>query len=798
MTSFTPEQTAFINHQSGNALCVAGAGTGKTTTLVGLIANKLDTVPANEMLVMMFNRDIRIDFQAKLQAKGINSAVPVHTFHSFCMQLLKQTGYLNETGFQLSFNEGDRDKTIAKSILRTVAAGEKSYQRQQLIKDPKTIELLMSFIGLVKAYMLPPKEVFEMSDINREYLFIIDAYWQFETIRKEQKLLFFDDWLVESVHVLKTNTNIRDFYHQRFKFIVVDEFQDINTAQYWLLKHLLAPNAQLVAVGDVDQCIYKWRGSAPQFMLNFDEDFAPATTYTLSRTFRFGHSLALSASHLISNNKQRFHDFLTVSHDNVDDTLVEVIGSERQVGEIVQSIQQYLAQGGKPSEVAILVRRWSQTLLFELAFLTKQIPYQMPVPSVLAHSREVKLLLDVMSLATGRFNENEPHFRATSLFNLLCFPHCYVPNAQLRPICDELANMSATQWELHAKKLEKAKGDGKLDTLIERVNLLARLQQKGSVKAVSVYRQYRAESQLDAWIWKTESTASEIEEAIERLDSIETVLDSMDQDCGKALQYFEYYSQKSASNSRGNSYQNLSSNPSSSQQQQQQQGVIGGGEEAVQPVQLTTIFRAKGCEYNHVYLPYWDKDAFPYVNRSSAGISADTEEERRLAYVGITRAKEQAKIYYTVEPVKKGTYVRPDKNASQFVLEANMKVAQALGPMLYEAQPIPYHKSPIAQGYCKHLGRLDDMAEAPPEPVITAPSVKEGYSYKWAIEQPIPPNGEKLIRSMVKTKTIKYLETELARVLRDLKSAIKNEDDAKQKVLVNRLIVIARAKGRRY
>ncbi|MDP2532519.1 3'-5' exonuclease [Photobacterium damselae subsp. piscicida] len=171
-----------------------------------------------------------------------------------------------------------------------------------------------------------------------------------------------------------------------------------------------------------------------------------------------------------------------------------------------------------------------------------------------------------------------------------------------------------------------------------RVELLITLRRKGQFKALDVYRQYRKESQLDNWIWKTEATESEIEEAVERLDSVETVLESMDQHCEKALQYFEYYTQQSTHHD----------------QHQAQQPNING-------VQVTTIFRAKGCEFSQVYLPYWDKDAFPYMNRSSAGLAADTEEERRLAYVAMTRAKDAARVYYTVEPKKKRVTFAPTK-----------------------------------------------------------------------------------------------------------------------------------------
>ncbi|OBU15980.1 DNA helicase UvrD [Photobacterium aquimaris] len=770
MTRFTAEQTAFIYHQSGNALCVAGAGTGKTTTLVGVVEHKLQTIAAENMLVLMFNRDIRTDFKAKLAQIPLAERVPVHTFHSFCFQLLKQSGYLAATGYQIDFNNGDSDKTIAKLILRQMAAQEKSYQKQQQFKDPRTIELLMSFIGLVKAHMLPPKEVFELSEISSEYKFIIEAFWNFETVRKERKQLFFDDWLVETIQLLNNDPALQKHYHQQIQFMMVDEFQDINTAQYQLLKLLLSPQAQLVAVGDVDQCIYKWRGSAPQFMLNFEQDFAPATTYSLSHTFRFGHSLALAASHLIANNKQRFHDFQTIAHESVADTTVDVIGTARQVGEIAQSVADFIAQGGQPAEVAILVRRWSQAMLFELAFLTKKIPYHMPIGSVLTHSREVKLLMDIMVLATGRFLTLANNEQANLLFNLLSFPHCYVPNKSLRPLCEALAQRPSSEWLAVIKQTQKIQPTLNLETFTDRIELLLMLQRKGNFKALDVYRQYRRDSELDTWIWKTEATATEIEEAVERLDSVETVLESMDQNCEKALQYFEYYTQQSAAE---NQTQNNNS------------------------VQLTTIFRAKGCEYTQVHLPYWDKDAFPYVNRSALGISADTEEERRLAYVAITRAKQSAKIYYTVENTKKDQYVRKDKNASQFIIESKADVAQEIGPVLYQEGELPYHKSAVVQGYYRRLARFDDMQLPPkavsislPEPNATGESV---YSYEWALQQPMPENADKLVRSLVQ-KPMKYLEVEVSRIVRELNQA----GTAKKKVLLNRLIVVARAKARKY
>ncbi|KDM93435.1 ATP-dependent helicase [Photobacterium galatheae] len=766
---FTSEQQRFIQHEEGNALCIAGAGTGKTTTLVGLIQAQLIKRPAHEMLVLMFNSDIRRDFQRKLAQVGVEQSVPVHTFHSFCLSVLNKSGFLAESGYRIDFHPGENDKSLAKQVLRQMAGKETAFSKQQQLKEPKTLELLLSFVGLVKAHMLPPAEIFAMAGINNDYRFILQAYQAFEQLRQAQRLLFFDDWLVTVVGLLEQNSGLRARYQYQCRLLVVDEFQDINNAQYRLLKLLLGTGCQLVAVGDVDQCIYTWRGSAPQFMLNFERDFAPATVYTLSQTFRFGHSLALAASHLIAHNQARFSDFLTVPADAVTDTQVNLIGSPRQVGEIVTAIQAHLEQGGQPSDVAILVRRWSQTLLFELAFLSKQIPYQMPVPSVLANSREVRLLMEVMQLAVGRFGQMSAQERAALMFSLLSFPHCYVPNKALKPLCDQLAKMDSSAWVGFTERHGQANPNLKLDHLTERLDLMKRLQRKGSQKAFDVFEQYRRESGLDSWIWKTEATASEIEEAIDRLDAVSTVLETMDQPCEKALQYFEFYSAQSKHVSAERTTQSATADS----------------------IQVTTIFRAKGCEYAQVYLPFWDKDTFPYRNPAATDMRTDQEEERRLAYVALTRAKDYAAVYYT-DIEKKGK-----RNASAFVREAAIEQAGTIGPLLYQTGKLPAAGSPVTEKYYARVGRSGD-AQAPQKTKTarraeSGSSVKPGmagYSYRWALEQPLPDNAEKVIRSLVRTKNARYLDTEITRLLRELEKA----PAAKQSVLEKRLIAVAHAR----
>ncbi|CAM3505136.1 ATP-dependent helicase [Paraphotobacterium marinum] len=752
MTNFTTEQVKFINHKNGHALCVAGAGTGKTTTLVALIQKKLSELNQDEALVLMFNRDIMIDFKRKLNGLNVELKPPVLTFHSFCLNVLKKFKFFQKTGHRLEYNHNEKDKNIARKVLNKMSENIKDIAERQIYKEPKTLELLVNFVGLVKAYLLEPKEVFDISEISKEYLFIIQAYDLYEVERKKEKLLFFDDWIVEAVGLLENNDHIKEFYQNKLKLVVVDEFQDINPAQHKLIKLMLGEKSQLIAVGDVDQCIYKWRGSAPHFMLNFEKDFAPCDIYHLSHTFRFGHSLALASSHLISKNKERFHDFLTVSHSNVDNTDIKVMESNRQVGDIIQSIHDYLCAGGKASDIAILVRRWSQTLLFELAFLTKNIDYVIPIPSILVHSKEVKLIIYLMLIVTGKFDSLDLRYKANIAFLIFTFPHCYIVTGTLVEICEYLSKLSIDQWIGSVETLKQKYPNAQLDVLKKRIEVVLTLKTKKNQKATQIFKEYREQSRLDKWIWKTQTTLSDIEETIERLNSVDKILESLDYSCEQALNYFEYYTKRSFDRSQKH--------------------------KDTDQVKLTTIFRAKGCEFEHVYLPYWEKGEFPYTNRLATGMNSEIEDERRLAYVALTRAKQSAKIFYS----KNKDASEKVSRASQFIFETDHLYSQNLGLLLYGSDDEFNKGSELSEQYILKAGKsVVDF-----KPYISS-DVKE-FNYDWAIQQKVKTEQRVLLNELITTKTIKYLDKELKILTQKLQ---KEPNDNK---LSNRLIMIAHAK----
>jgi len=665
MAQFTAEQNSIIKHREGNALCLAGAGTGKTTTLVGVYQAQTRLVPEQSIQVLMFNKTICEDFRRKLVDKGYSPQRTVKTYHGFCQELLTRQGL----GSRLVFDP-TRQTHLIRSTLQNMARDCRLPVTKRLMKKPKTVSVLESFISLVKALGLGEEEVFAAQNFSEEYLFLLDAFKIVERERQKAGLLFFDDWLVESVALLDEDEALKAQVHQSVQLVIVDEFQDTNPVQLELLKLILGPNARIIAVGDINQCIYKWRGSEPSIMLRFAREFAPCQTYKLSHTFRFGHTLAIAADHLISHNQERFKDFCTVPAEGVEDTHIELVTSATTAANVVKAIKSQLDDGTEHSEIAVLVRRWSQAMLIELAFIKANIRYIAPEGSTLARSREVKLLIQLMTLVLqwhqqGKANE----FILQELFS---YPHCYLRGEILKPLCKTLSGLHPDKWSEEIDKISMAfKGkDQNFDTAIERVNLLRNLFKKG-LTARQVFDDYRSGSDLDYWLRKSEATEGDVEESVDKLNALSAVLKGLNYSCEEAKAFFE----------------------STQQRAQQSRGQVDG-------IRLTTIFRAKGCEYDFVHLPFWDRGVFPTEAKFETGLAPDLEEERRVAYVAITRAKEKASIY-------------AQEAGSSFVEQAKMPLANEFGPRLYVEGALPYFQTEPMETYLTALDRLDDCAPKP-------------------------------------------------------------------------------------
>lgn len=663
----TSEQQAIISFNDGNALIDAGPGTGKTTTLIEYILEQVKTMPATNLCVLMFNSDIQTTFTARIKSRGLTDLPLIKTFHGFCYSLLRNSGHLNRIGYELSMDTGTYQLSLARSALKIIGANTQSKKIASVVSDSKSADTLISFVGLVKAMMLPAHEVFKVMAVNPTYSFLIEAFEEFEKARMAEGLLFFDDWCPEAVSLLSQDAQLRAQYQSTFCKILIDEFQDINASQYELVKLIKADNASLIAVGDIDQSIYSWRGSNPGFMLTFAKDFPPCTKLTLSKTFRYGHHLSLASNHLIVNNAERFNT-LTVSAPGTPNTNVDICPTGTPAADVIKSINSHLESGGKPADCAVLIRRWSQSMLFELSFLLKRIPYQMPPEFALPNSREIKLLTTLLSFVTGNDKVLDPEARSNMLFDALRYPHTYVPNKKLMEISRRLGGIDVEQWVSAIDTIQLADTTSKTryENIRERLYIIDTMKGMKDASALDIFETYLEDSKMSEWLANSATSDSDLAEAEERFNSLATVLRSLKLSPADALSYFQRLI-------------NLS--------QQQTKTNFG--------VTLTTIFRSKGCEYDLVLLPFWDADTMPIQKKSETGLGVDEEEERRLAYVGMTRAKNTVRIFHA--KAQEGEHVLT--KASKFLRESEVDLSIALCDAVTERTELPERSTPTSLRY---------------------------------------------------------------------------------------------------
>lgn len=693
--SLTIEQQAIVDHTSGNALCLAGAGTGKTITLVNLYEQRTNTLSNDQIKVLMFNRDIKQDFEKQLLLKRIVPGSSVKTYHGFCSELLKSSGHIESQGLSLSV-DSNKAKAWMRKILKEMSFEANHKMTSSLIRKPRTLGVLEGFTSLIKAKLLSPREVFETEGYNPEYLFLLEAFERFEVLRKNNKILFFDDWIIEALEMLLSNALYREDVQSKLKLLILDEFQDTNTAQYKLLELVKGDQTNVIAVGDINQCIYKWRGSDPVLMLNFEKDFSPCIRYQLSKTFRFGHTLAIASNHLISNNKERFSDFTTVSADGVEDTKLRVYHSRTVASDILKKIIDQRDSGSSFSNIAILLRRWSQAMLLELGCIQLNIPYLMPEDSTLLGGREIGLMKNLMQLNARWAHKDSVINKELIISELLKFPHCYLKQQALDSLCSQLGQSPPSTWFELTKQLSfsSAFRDSNFDTVIKRVAILSDVFEQSDMRASSLFKAYREDSSLDKWLLESEATESDVEETLDKLDAISTVLQGLDKNCEETLQYFEKI---------------------------QAQVIRRNNDDS--GVKLTTIFRAKGAEFDHVFLPFWDAETFPFNHSHSSGVCSDIEEERRLAYVAITRAKCSASIYVAKTITKNNEKQKDDE--SQFIDEMCIEVSSEFGRKLYRDDKLPSYTTLQLRDYLEKLGRLEDC-QLPKISVTNNKQVKMG------------------------------------------------------------------------
>ena len=603
LDGLNPEQRRAVESLDGPVLVLAGAGTGKTRVLTTRIAHILSLGRAfpGQILAVTFTNKAAREMKERIAAmvgEAIEGMPWLGTFHAIGTKILRRHAEL--VGLKPNFTILDTDDQVRllKQILQAETIDEKRWPARTLA----------AMIDGWKNRGLAPSDVAPGEGAVFANGKGVALYAAFQERLKILNATDFGDLLLEPIRLFRAHPDVLGEYHRRFRYLLVDEYQDTNAAQYLWLRLLAQGAKNLCCVGDDDQSIYGWRGADVDNILRFEHDFPGSTVIRLERNYRStGHILA-TAAHLIAHNEGRLGKTLFTDGDMGEKpTVTSTWDSEeeaRAVGEEIEALQR---RGHKLDDIAILVRASFQMREFEDRFVTLGLPYRVvggprfyeraEIRDALAYFRCIVQPAD--DLAFERI-VNVPKRGLGEASVQLMHDHARAARIPLMAAAAELADTDTLKQRPRASLRELLQSfvrwRGALDTKPHTELAEIVLDESG----------YTA-------MWQADRTA----EAAGRLENLKELVRSME-DYANLPAFLEHVSLVMDSD----------------------------GADGADAVNLMTLHSAKGLEFTTVFLPGWEEGLFPHQRALDENGRAGLEEERRLAYVGLTRARERAKVYF--------------------------------------------------------------------------------------------------------------------------------------------------------
>jgi DNA helicase-2/ATP-dependent DNA helicase PcrA len=605
-------QLEAVRHVLGPLLVVAGAGSGKTRVLTRRIAHLLNDVGAGghpharpqEILAITFTNKAAAEMRERVrQLVGERAEhMWVMTFHAACARLLRSEA--ERIGYRSSFtiyDQGDQVRLV-KQCLET------------LEKDPKRFApaAVHHVISNAKNQLLGPVEYrAQVSDFMEET--VAEVYELYDRRLRESNAMDFDDMLRYAVLLLEQHDDVRERWQQRFRFIMVDEYQDTNHAQYRMLRALASAHHNVMCVGDADQSIYSWRGADIRNITSFEEDYPDAKVVVLDLNYRSTSHILEAANAVVRNNEQRLDKELKAVLGEGE--LVQVVGVEDEHAEaryVVDRIEQALQEGRSCGDIAVFYRTNAQSRVLEDLLTRTGRPYQVIGGPKFYERAEVK---DAVAYLQVLVNPDD----SLSLQRIVNVPKRGIGDttvAKLRSYADtygetlsEAVRQAGMEGSINAGTLKKL---ADFTALLDSMRAFA---EQSDTVAATIEHVYEA-SGLTAALHAEDTIESQ--GRLENLGELVNVANEFDaiEPGGRLAEFLQAISLQSQAD-------DLESE---------------GGQ-----ITLMTIHNAKGLEYPVVFVTGMEEGLFPHSRSIQDG---DVEEERRLAYVGITRAREQLTLVH--------------------------------------------------------------------------------------------------------------------------------------------------------
>lgn len=594
-----PEQRHAVETTEGPLLVLSGAGTGKTKVLTTRLAYILSQHLANpwECLVVTFTNRAAKEMKERVfnMIGEVASSVWLGTFHSICVKILRNHAEMVGLHNNFTILGDDDQKRLLKQICEAEGIDTQKYPPQSLLDK----------ISLWKDKGLSVEKI--GSDFKENILTRI--YKLYQARLQELNCVDFGDIILYTLTILMSDADVLAKYQSRFKYIMVDEYQDTNVSQYLLIRLLSQKYRNLCCVGDDDQSIYSWRGAEIENILRFNKDFADAKIIRLERNYRSTQHILAAASALISNNSGRLGKTLTVAENSpaqkVDNAQVKVVSTyngEEEAGFVADEIANALRDGYSYADMAVLVRTAAQTRTFEEKFISEAIPYQV--------------------IGGLKFYERAEIRDALAYFRVILQPD---DDLALERIINKPAR------GIGAKSIEKFRNEARANHL----SLYAAIEKMLAEDVLSGKSKNALQNLMNNFKeWRHASAALPPDE----------IASSVLEDSG----YFEMLKNDSSAEAPGR-IENLKEliNVMSDRETypdlptfMEHVSLVMDNDDSYNDnkVRLITLHSAKGLEFDIVFLPGWEENLFPHQRALDEGAEA-LEEERRLAYVAITRAK---------------------------------------------------------------------------------------------------------------------------------------------------------------
>lgn len=634
------EQLAAIHHTFGPLVLLAGAGSGKTRAVVHRIARLVaeENVVGARILAVTFSKKARAEMNTRLVALGITSA-RVGTWHSLCSEIITAPG---EDWAEWKTDDKGRAKILLKQALGHEFMNWKGCD----------VGKLSGFIGRCKANLFAPDDVEAMELARAEFGFdfkrALEAYALSQRMIEDQGLLTFDDMLVFAHRVLLDEKK-RAFWAGRFDFIIQDEGQDANRAQKEIARLLAQDHRNYMIVGDIAQGIYSFRGAKPEYLANFLEEWPDAKIISMMRNYRSASKIVDVANAVIRSAKLRMPTDMIAARDEVGIArALESTNHDAAAGDFVAWVQSHMREGGALIDICALFRLNAQSRALEDALLRAKVPYVLVGGVSFYDRREVRDLLAYLRVALGR-DRDEDGNEGESIRRCINTPFRFLGKKFVERMMEaapalraagkswvEVAREVATGERIQARQVASVETWA---TLIETMERMARPGPSGGKPAtaselltfVVTKTNFVAEVEKDEGQESTElNTASNVREMLRVAGEFKT---------GEEL--LDYIDETLRAASR-----------------QRRDGQAGG-----ERLTLMTVHKAKGLEWPKVWVVGCNEDIMPHR-------MGEEEEERRIAYVAMTRARDELVLSHVREQATRAGV--KDAFPSRFIADAGL------------------------------------------------------------------------------------------------------------------------------